>query len=140
MFSTTPAAAPHPLVGTWKVDFPAGMRVENGAVTPVRVNGTMTVEAQGDSLIATLVADPSGDVPRRPIRLAAKSQDGDVTFITRSQVTVNINGSSQQGTSVATWILSAKDDKLDGTVDRKLEGIEGPAAGPQPISGTRAKG
>jgi hypothetical protein len=133
-------SSPHPLVGTWKIDFPAGMRIQNGEATPVRRTGTLTVEARGDSLIATLVPDPSDAPSRGPVRLAAKSVSGDVTFVTTSQVTINVNGSEQQGTSTATWILGVKDDKLSGTVDRKVEAPHAPAAGPQPVTGTRVQG
>ena len=136
-FLTGITPAPHPLVGAWKVDFPGGMRVQNGVSTPIRLTGKFTVEAQGDSLIGTLVADPSDQGTRPPLRLAAKSMDGSVTFVSRSPVTVNMNGVEQKGTAVATWTLGVEGDQLEGTVDRKLEGVSGPSAGPQPISGTR---
>src|SRR5262245_31950872 len=77
-------AEPHPLVGVWKIDFPGGMRIENGNVTVMRLTGTLTVTAESDSLIATLVSDPQDETPRRTIRLAAKSVSGDVTFVNRS--------------------------------------------------------
>lgn len=132
-------AQPHPLVGAWKINFVGGMRIENGTPTPVKLTGTLTVEAKGDSLIATLVADPTGGASRPPTRLAAKSVSGDVTFVSRSQVTLNMNGAEQRATSVATWKLGAVNDKLEGTVDRKLEGVDAPAIGPQPVTGTRVK-
>jgi hypothetical protein len=130
---------PHPLVGAWKVNFVGGMRIENGTPTPMKLTGTLTVEAQGDSLIATLVADPNNGASRPPTRLAAKSVSGDVTFVNRSQVTLNVNGAEQRATSVATWKLGVENDKLEGTVDRTLEGVNGPAIGPQPVTGTRVK-
>src|SRR5262245_9561346 len=72
------AAQTHRLVGAWKVDFPGGMRIENGTPTVMRLTGTLTVEAQADSLIATVVADPTNDGPKRPpLRLAAKTASGE---------------------------------------------------------------
>jgi hypothetical protein len=133
-------ASPHPLVGTWKVEFPGGARIENGVATPIRLKGSLTVEARGDSLIANLVPDQGEGPARPPVRLAAKATAGDVTFVTHSQVTLNINGSEQKATSVATWVLRVNGERLEGTVDRKVEGMEAHAAGPQPITGTRASG
>jgi hypothetical protein len=134
------AAQSHPLVGAWKVDYAGGMQLENGVATPIRRTGTMTIEAKGDSLIATLVADASDGAPPRPAaRLAGKSASGAVTFVSRSQATLNINGAEQQATSVATWTLEAHGDELEGTVARKLEGVDTPSGGPQPVTGTRLK-
>ena len=132
-----PGTEPHPLVGAWTVDFPGGMRIQNGVSTPIRLIGRLTVEAQGDSLIGILVTDPSTQASRPPLRLAAKAASGNVAFVSRSPVTVNINGAEQQGVAVATWTLGATGDQLEGTVDRKLEGVDGPPLQPQPVTGKR---
>ncbi len=130
-----------PLVGSWKITFPAGMRIEDGVATPIIATGSLTVQPAGDSLIANLATDPAPDMPARPaVRLAAKSGTGEATFIGHSKATINVNGQENEATVVSTWVLQAKGDSLAGTVQRK---IDSPHAGPQeprPVSGVRQKG
>lgn len=134
------SAQSHPLVGVWQVSFAGGMRIENGAPTPILRTGKLTVAIQGDSLIGTLVTDPMPDLPTRPpVRLATKAGPGNATFLQRSKVTINMNGNEQEATSVSTWILAATGDQLEGSVDRKIEGFDGPGGGAQPVTGKRVK-
>lgn len=134
------AAQSHPLVGDWKISFAAGTRVENGTPTTITGTGKLIVTLQGDSLIARLIPDPIEGAARPESRLAAASGAGKVTFVSRGQASVNMNGEVKEVTSISTWILSANGDALEGTVERRLEGMDTPSRGPQPVSGSRIKG
>ena len=129
-----------PLVGTWQVSYTAGMRIENGMRTLIEATGALTIAAEGDSLVATLVTDPSPDMPARPpARMAGKSTAGGAVFHSRSKATINTNGEEREATSVNSWTLTARGDSLSGTVERSIEGFDGPAPEPRPVSGTRRK-
>ena len=131
----------HPLVGVWQISFAGGMQIQDGTPTPIMRTGRLTVEAKGDSLIATLTSDPASGLPARPpARMAAKAGPGKVTFVQRSTAQINLNGEERDAVSVSTWILDASGDQLDGSVERKIEGLDAPAGGPQPVKGQRAKG
>lgn len=65
---------------------------------------------------------------------------GEIVFVQRSQAQLNLNGAVQEATAVSTWKLRVTGDKLEGTVDRTIEGMNMPAAGPQPVTGSRVKG
>ena len=66
------AAQAHPLVGTWDVNVPAGMRMENGEATPIMAKGTLTFTVAGDSRSGMLTTaprrsgPPSGSRPSSP--------------------------------------------------------------------------
>lgn len=136
--TTTLAAQQSPLVGAWKVTYAAGMRMENGEVTPIMATGTLTIDATGDSLIGTLAADPSPDLTARPpARLAAKAGPGAVAFVSRRQAKLNANGHETEVTAVSTWDLHATGDTLDGTVQTTLEGMDMGMQDPMPVTGTR---
>ncbi|HXI20531.1 MAG TPA: hypothetical protein VNH46_05575 [Gemmatimonadales bacterium] len=141
-FLSSALAAQQPsLVGTWQVSYPGGARIENGAVTVLRATGVLTIEAQDDSLIATLVQDPAPDLPARPpARLAAARTAGPATFISRSTAKINMNGDEQDATAVSTWVLQATGDSLSGTVARRIEGFDMATQPPNPVTGTRRKG
>jgi hypothetical protein len=134
------AGQQHPIVGTWKLSYPAGMRVENGAPTVITGTGTLSVVVKGDSLIGTLVQDPLDDGTRRPdARLTGAAGHGEVTLIQLSKATLNMNGAERQVTSTSTWKLTVAGEEISGTVDRKVEGVDMPSAGPQPVKGSRIK-
>lgn len=139
--STTLSAQQPALVGTWRLTYPAGMRIENGVPTPIISDGTLTVTAQGDSLIGSLVTDPIPDVPARPpARLAApKPASDEAVFTARSEATLNMNGEERTATVVSTWRLAARGDSVSGTVERRIEGMEMGGGGPRPVTGTRAR-
>lgn len=142
LLGTTVLRAQEPaLVGTWRLTYPAGARVENGVHTPIIAEGTLTVTAQGDSLIGRLVTDPIPDVPARPpARLAAPMPAGEEgVFTARSTATLNMNGEEQTATVVSTWKLAARGDSVSGTVERRIEGMEMGGGGPQPVTGKRAR-
>ncbi len=138
--STTLSAQQAPLVGTWRITYAGEMRVRNGVADPVMVNATLTVQPQGDSLIASLVTDSSSTLPNRPpLRLATKAGGGDAIFLSNSKATLNMNGDERQVTVLNTWTLSVKGDSLSGTLGRQLEGMGDRGPPPSPVSGTRKR-
>lgn len=134
------SAQPNPIVGTWSVSYVAGTRMENGAATNIPGTGKLIVQVQGDSLIARLVPDPIEGTPRPESRMAAKTGAGTVVFVQRGAARLNINGEQKEVTSISTWTLTAKGDALDGTLERRIEGMDTPTRGPQPVTGTRVRG
>jgi len=141
---TTALAAQAPsFVGGWQLSYPIGAMVENGEVTVLMGTGTLTVVAQGDSLIGTLVTDSAPGVrPRPAVRLAARASTGEATFVSHSEATMNMNGQESKATVVSTWALTVRGDSLAGTVARTIEGfdMEGGDQPPQPVTGSRKKG
>lgn len=135
------AAQDSDLVGTWKVTFVVGNRVQEGVATTIEGTGTFTIEKQADSLVATLSTDPIPDRPARPpVRMAALAAPGGITFTAHSKATLSVNGQEREATAISIWTLKANGDALEGTVDRQIAGF-GPAnQGPQPVTGTRRKG
>ena len=78
--------------------------------------------------------------PRPPGRLTAvKSSANTVSFVQRSQATLNANGEERQVTVTSTWSLTADGDAITGSVSREMEGMMGPGMPAQPVSGTRIK-
>jgi hypothetical protein len=133
-------AQSHPLVGTWDVQVPAGMRMENGEATPIMAKGSYTFAIVGDSIIGTLKNDPIEGQPARPAaRVATKVVAGPVTFATQSEAKLNMNGEESTRTAYITYVFEVTGDTLKGSVDRRIEGINMMTMGPQPITGTRRK-
>jgi len=132
------AAQQSPLVGTWKVVYPAGRTIDNGIETQIVATGSLVVVSTGDSLIGTLTVQPSAEVPARPpARMAARAGAGPATFVAQTKATININGNERETTAVSTWVLVAKGDSLSGTVSRRLEGMEGYSSGAEEVVGSR---
>lgn len=134
-------AQDQPLAGAWQINYPAGMRIENDVATPIFTTGSLTIQAQGDSLIGTLVSAPPAGLPARPpARLAAKAGAGDVTFIAHSKATIMVNGAQSEAAVVSTWVLRAKGDSLEGTVVRKIDSADAGPQEPGAVTGVRKKG
>lgn len=134
------SAQANPLIGSWSATIPAGAKMENGEVTPLFASGTITVRAEGDSLIAMVKVDSSEGRPPRPAsRLAAKATSGAVTFIAKGEAKVNINGEESTHASVSTYVLEATGDTLKGTLKREIEGMDMGMNETQPITGKRVK-
>lgn len=133
-------AQANPLVGSWKVSFAAGTRVENGTATTITGTGKLIVQVQGDSLVGRLIPDPIEGATRPESQMAALNGAGKAVFVQKGKANVNMNGESKEVTSISTWTLTANGDTLEGTVERRLEGMDAPSRGPQPVSGTRIKG
>lgn len=139
--SSALAAQQHPLAGVWQLTYPAGVQIENGVRTVLMGDAELTVEAQGDSLIATLAFVPQpGLRPRPPVRMAAQAGAGPVVFVQRSMATLNTDGHEREAVSESTWTLTANGDALEGTVARRIEGFPDGDQDPQPVKGTRRKG
>ena len=137
--SGSAAAQANPIVGTWKISFVAGTRVENGTPTTINGTGKLIVELRRDSLVARLI--PIASMRCAPeSRMAAPTGADKVSFIQRGMARVNLNGEEKEVTSISTWTLAAKGDALEGTVERRLEGMDTPSRGPQPVTGKRLKG
>ena len=141
VLSASPLAAQQSLVGAWDVSYTAGMHIENGVSTPVKGTGVLTIKSQGDSLIGDLVNTAVGDMPARPpVRMAAPAAGDTVTFTALGKATMMRNGTHSEATVISTWVLSAAGDRLEGTVARKVEGIDSAFQGAEPVTGSRRKG
>lgn len=135
------AAQQHPLVGAWQLTYPAGVQIENGVRTVIMGDAELTIAAQGDSLIATLVYQGRPDLPARPpSRMAAVAGAGPIVFVQRSMATLNTDGNEREAVALSTWTLSANGDAIEGTVARRIEGFPEGDQSPEPVKGTRRKG
>lgn len=132
--------AQSPLVGTWKLTYPAGSRIENGESTLLMGTGTLSLEVVGDSLVGELVTDPLADVPARPpARLSGAAASKPAVLVSRMAGSLTINGAERPISAISTWTLEAQGDSLIGTVARKLEGLPFGAQGPEPVKGMRQR-
>lgn len=137
--SDSARAQANPIVGTWTVSYAGGTRVENGVATTLTATGKLVVQLEGDSLVARLIPDPIEGRSRPEARMVAPGGAGTAVFVQRGTARVNINGEEKEVATISTWTLTAKGDALDGTVERRLEGMDTPTRGPQPVTGTRVK-
>ncbi len=134
------AAQQSPFAGTWRISYPVGATIENGAATPILGSGTLVVVSVADSLIGKLDMDPDPELSPRPAqRLAAPVTAPAATFIARTEATLNMNGTESKATVISTWKLTVKGDSLSGTVERVMEGYEAANQSPQPVTGSRRK-
>jgi hypothetical protein len=133
------AAQAHPLVGTWNVTIPVGMKVEGGESTPLTSSGTMAVTAQGDSLIAVLDLEAPEGMPKSPPRrIAGVRTAGTVTLTYTAEAKMyTTDGTVETHKAVSRFAFTVSGDVLSGTVAREIEGL--PNMGPQPVTGTRAQ-
>lgn len=131
-------AQSHPLVGTWNVTVPVGMRITGGEPEYLTTTGVLTVSSTADSLIAMLKLEPLEGRPARPAsRLAARLASGKVSFTSVSSAQVSVNGDAVAQQATSTYVFEATGETLIGTVSREIPGTANMAA--QPIKGTRAK-
>lgn len=139
----TMVAQGHPLIGTWRVNAPAGTSITRDGATAIYAEGTFTVEAKGDSLIATLVTQPiAGGAQKPPLRFAVRPPtSGDVTFIAPTETRTSMNGQTLSPTALlVTLVLRVSGDSLGGTMERvPTNDDELPRTGPQPITGQRVR-
>ena len=128
------------LAGTWKISFPAGMRIIDGNPEVIMGTGSLAIEERQDSVIGQLMTAPSPDRPARPpARLAGTMTAGEATLVSRTQATINMNGAQEQAVAVTTWVLHARGDSLTGTLARTIEGHDMANQSPSPVSGTRKR-
>lgn len=132
-----PAAAQTPLVGTWKISFPAGARVENGVQSLVMGAGTLKIAAQGDSLIGELTSEPVENLPARGPSQMIGVAGNPTALIAKLTTLIDINGEQHAVTVRSTWQLQAKGDSLIGSLSHKVEGDAGMAQDPGPVRGVR---
>ncbi|MBL0938352.1 MAG: hypothetical protein IBJ03_05640 [Gemmatimonadaceae bacterium] len=127
------------LVGKWNAEWELGRMVENGEVTAIRANGVISVEASGDSLLATIqVTKRSDNRPPAPnvVTLGGRMSARGATFVQKQTVRLNMNGEEQTREVTVTWTLNAEGDKLNGSMAREMPFVsEAPA--PSEITGTR---
>jgi hypothetical protein len=129
--------APHPLVGSWSVEYERGRQVENGVATPIMGKGALAIVVQGDSLVATLTSGPRPDGTTAPpaVMSSRPTADGAV-FVQKSKARVNVNGDTQEVEMTLTWTLRAAGAELTGTLAREIPAFQD-AAPPTPVKGTR---
>lgn len=135
-----PLLAQDPLVGTWKVTYPAGARVDNGEQSVIMGTGTLRIAAQGDSLVGELLADPVPDLPTRgPRRLAGLAGHGSASLVSLAMGMVDSNGVQRAIMVQSTWQLQAKGDSVIGVLTHKVDGAEGMAQDPGQVRGVRLR-
>jgi len=134
------AQSPHPLVGTWNIEYERGRRVENGETTSIMGTARLTIEQQGDSLVATFESGARPDGTKAPpSRVAARATSPEVVFTQAQTATLTINGERQERSMTLTWSLIADGDTLGGTLRRDLPMMPEPLP-PTPVKGTRVRG
>jgi hypothetical protein len=138
------AAAPlidsNPIVGTWRVTYPAGTRVESGEQSVILGTGTLTIQAQADSLFGELVPDPVPDLPSlKPTRMTGLARNGPVALVAHLAGMVEVNGARRLVTFTSTWQLEARGDSLVGTLSHQAEDAGVMTQDPGPVRGVRAR-
>lgn len=134
------AQPPHPLVGTWTIEFERGRRVENDVVTPIMGTGKLVIVQSGDSLLATLESSPRPDgSPPPPSTFGGRASGGGVVFVQKQVAQITVNGEASSREMLLTWTLQAGGDVLTGTLARELPMMPEPLP-PTPVKGTRTKG
>lgn len=134
------AVAQEPLVGTWKVNYPAATSVQNGVQTLIMGTGTLRIAPRGDSLVGELVSDSVPGFPRRaPTLMTGPAGRRVVSLVARLKGTVEVNDESRPVTVTSTWELEARGDSVVGTLSHSVEGTDGIAQDPGPVRGTRVK-
>lgn len=136
------ASSAHPLVGTWAMDLPVGMRIGPEGPEGVRGAGTLVVRQEGDSLIGMLdVAAPEGFPQLPPRRFAGAARSGTVVLERRSSATIQgPSGTENSVPAVTRLSLTVDGARVTGTQDSSVEGLMAMGASPQPVAGTRRNG
>ena len=127
-------------VGTWKVEYARGQRMENGELTPIMGAATLAIVAKGDSLFGTLETGPRPDgQPATPGALSGVATRDGALFVQKRQVSVSRNGAESTVEVVMTWDLHMAGDAVTGT-------LKATAADPgmppldSPVKGKRIRG
>ena len=133
-----PLAAQGSVVGSWKISYPAGTRVENGEQTAIMGTALLRIERSGDSLVGELVPDPMPDAPARPpSRMGGREAGGVATLVRHFTATLEVNGASQQVAGTSTWRLEVRGEALEGTLSHEVDAMGVMAQDPGPVRGTR---
>lgn len=137
MLPVCASAQTHPLVGEWKVQVAAGVRGNDGAPVFVNRPGSMSVKAQGDSLVATMELEPVAGVPKQTRRMVGKRVDGKVALAYQSEASLMGGGETVTRTATSTYTLEVKGDSLTGLISQEIGGVPGLRS--QPMSGSRVR-
>ena len=125
-------------VGTWKIEYARGQRMQNDVLTPVMGTGTLVIVAKGDSLMGTLETGPRPDGTVAPPSqlLGVKTADG-ARLVQKRQVSVSMNGEQSTVEMTITWELHVTGDAISGSLSAvSANGELPPLDGP--VKGTRA--
>ncbi len=135
-----PLAAQDAMVGTWRVTYPAGTRIENGEQSAIMGTGRLRIVTRGDSLVGEFVADPVPDLPARgPTRLVGRAGQGRVALVAHQAVFVEVNGEQRPVRFSSTWEMEAKGDSLLGTLSHHVDDPTVSAQPPGPVRGIRQR-
>ncbi|MDX2194530.1 MAG: hypothetical protein NW201_14385 [Gemmatimonadales bacterium] len=135
--ATALSAQAHPLVGKWAVEYEGGVQISNGERTTFRLKAELVVEAEGDSLIATMRTEPPmGMSARPPTRMSAVRAAGPARFLRKSIAAVNTNGDERSMEVVSRWTLEARGDDLTGQFEVVNGGPDGDTS-PRTVKGKR---
>ncbi len=128
------------LLGKWNAEWELGRVVENDVVTPVMASGVISIEAQGDSLLATIQVTKRSDgrpLPASAVTLSGKASARGAEFVQKQTVRMNLNGEEMTRDVTVTWTLNANGNELRGSMLREMPFVsEAPA--PSEVKGTRA--
>lgn len=137
---TRPAAAQGALTGVWQVQYPAGVRVDNGVQTTIMGTGTLRIETRGDSLLGEFRPDPAPDLPEpAPVRLGGVPGPGPVALVAHQVTVVEVNGAPRPIRYSSTWTLEVRGDSLVGTLAHRVEDATVSAQDPGPVRGVRRR-
>ena len=138
LIAAAPLAAQSPLVGAWKVTYPAGTRVENGEQSAIMGTGTLRIEARADSLFGEMVPDPAPDLPAgRPTRMTGPVRSGPVELVAHLAGTIEMNDVRRVVTFTSNWQLEVKGDSLVGTLSHQSDDAGVMTQDPGPVRGVR---
>ena len=132
------AQSASPLVGRWALEWELG-RVSPNDPRAITANGTLTVVASGDSLIATFEVQRRSDGRALPAPFTAggRGTATGTTFVQTQEARLNMNGEELVRQVRVTWNLRAVGDTLTGEMQREIEGLMTGAALGTPVTGSR---
>jgi hypothetical protein len=139
---TTLSAQPSaPIVGSWNLEWEIGRSRADGGATAVIATGTMSIVADGDSLVATLTTSSRSDgapITRPTATFGGRRIDGGATFTQVSESMLTMNGEARVQRSISLWTITVSGDQLTGQLKRSIEGlmIEIPSV---PVKGWRTR-
>ncbi len=140
---SAPAAlhAQNSVVGTWRIEFPRGIQMENGEETVSEWGHARAVfEMKGDSVIGMWTSTDSTHTPNKTRRLTGKIDGGKIHLVSDPiEATMNGPGGESKIKLVMTYELEVVGDKLTGTQRATPMGGEGPDGGQLPVKGSREK-
>ena len=122
-------------VGTWKIEYARGQRMENDKLTPVMGTGTLVITAKGDSLMGMLETGPRPDgTVAAPAQLRGVKTDDGARLVQKRQVNISMNGEQSTVEMTMTWELHVAGDAISGSLrsvsaNGELPPLDGPVKG-----------